>query len=89
MLPPEVLRVLLLIGLAATGYMLIQAWNEDYIKNADPVTYSAAPEVSGGGDVAPSVAPVQSAAAPNSTVRAFTSTKRKQVHRSTECTCWR
>ena len=68
MLPPEVLRVLLLIGLAATGYMLIQAWNEDYIKNADPVTYSAAPEVSGGGDVAPSVAPVQSAAAPNSDV---------------------
>ena len=55
MLPPEVLRVVLLIGLAATAYMLIQAWNEDYIQNAPAVTYSDAPELSGGGVNVPTV----------------------------------
>lgn len=60
MLPPEALRILLLIGLAATAYMLIQAWNEDYIRNAAPVTYSEAPELSSGGAVEPSVAPAAS-----------------------------
>ncbi len=58
MLPPEALRILLLIGLAATAYMLIQAWNEDYIRNAAPVTYSDAPELSSGGSVEPSIEPV-------------------------------
>ena len=47
MLPPEVMRVLLLIGLAATGYMLIQAWNEDYMQQ--PIAaYADSPLVAGG-----------------------------------------
>jgi hypothetical protein len=29
MLPPEIQRIVLLIGLAATSYLLILAWNED------------------------------------------------------------
>ena len=32
MLPTEVQRILLLIGLAATGYLMILAWNDDFIK---------------------------------------------------------
>ncbi len=46
MLPPEVMRILLLLGMAATGYMLIQAWNEDYMQ-APVAEYSNAPVVSG------------------------------------------
>lgn len=46
MLPPEVMRILLLLGMAATGYMLIQAWNEDYMQKP-VVGYSEAPVVSG------------------------------------------
>ena len=46
MLPPEVMRVLLLIGLAATGYMLIQAWNADYMQR--PIAaYAESPLVAG------------------------------------------
>ncbi|MCP5183484.1 MAG: membrane protein insertase YidC [Pseudomonadales bacterium] len=51
MLPPEVMRVLLLIGMAATGYMMIQAWNEDYVKKP-PAHYEDNPLVEGGGVVA-------------------------------------
>ncbi len=52
MLPPEVMRVLLLIGLAATGYMLIQAWNEDYMQR--PIAaYAESPLVAGGSTVLP------------------------------------
>ena len=29
MLPPEIQRIVLLIALAATGYLMILAWNED------------------------------------------------------------
>jgi YidC/Oxa1 family membrane protein insertase len=44
MLPPEVMRILLLIGMAGTGYMLIQAWNADYMQT--PVAqYGEAPTV--------------------------------------------
>jgi len=52
MLPTEVQRILLLIGLAATAYLLILAWNEDYLQNQPPVEISAEPEV----DQAPSAA---------------------------------
>ncbi|MEM8768761.1 MAG: membrane protein insertase YidC [Pseudomonadota bacterium] len=45
MLPTEVQRILLLIGLAATGYLMILAWNEDYIQNQAPPEYSATPEL--------------------------------------------
>jgi YidC/Oxa1 family membrane protein insertase len=44
MLPAEVQRILLLIGLAATGYLLILAWNEDYLQSSEPLQYSAQPE---------------------------------------------
>jgi len=44
MLPPEVMRILLLLGMAATGYMLIQAWNTDYMQTP-VVEYTDAPTV--------------------------------------------
>lgn len=47
MLPPEILRIVLLIGLAATGYLLILAWTEDQEKAQAPVAYSEAPLVAG------------------------------------------
>jgi len=65
MLPTEVQRILLLIGLAATAYLLILAWNEDYMQQQEPVAFSAEPEVeapagtdagSAGADVPPSAA---------------------------------
>ena len=45
MLPTEVQRVLLLVGLAATAYLLILAWNDDYVQNQQPVEISAEPEI--------------------------------------------
>lgn len=44
MLPTEVQRILLLIGLAATGYLMILAWNEDYMQAPADAQYSSAPE---------------------------------------------
>ena len=41
MLPTEVQRILLLIGLAATGYLLILAWNDDYIQNQPAPSYTS------------------------------------------------
>ena len=43
MLPPEIQRILLLIGLAATGYLLILAWFDDQEAAKTPVAYSEAP----------------------------------------------
>jgi YidC/Oxa1 family membrane protein insertase len=45
MLPTEVQRILLLIGLAATGYLMILAWNDDFMRSPAPEQYSDAPEV--------------------------------------------
>ncbi|MFM8353300.1 MAG: membrane protein insertase YidC, partial [Gammaproteobacteria bacterium] len=46
MLPTEIQRILLLIGLAATGYLMILAWNEDYVQTANTAADVAeAPEV--------------------------------------------
>ena len=45
MLPTEVQRILLLIGLAATGYLMILAWNEDFGQKAADLPYSEAPVV--------------------------------------------
>ena len=58
MLPTEVQRILLLIGLAATAYLMILAWNDDYVRQQQPVEISAEPEVDapltgGAGDDAP------------------------------------
>ncbi|NOX51214.1 MAG: membrane protein insertase YidC [Gammaproteobacteria bacterium] len=43
MLPPEIQRVILLIGLAATAYLIILAWNDDMEAAKKPVEYSSAP----------------------------------------------
>ncbi|HAL42354.1 MAG TPA: membrane protein insertase YidC [Gammaproteobacteria bacterium] len=43
MLPPEIQRVVLLILLAATAYLLILAWNEDMEEARVPITYDDAP----------------------------------------------
>ena len=51
MLPPELQRILLLIGLAATGYLLILAWFDDQEAQKAPVEYSAAPIAAGGASV--------------------------------------
>ncbi|MGD8829336.1 MAG: membrane protein insertase YidC [Pseudomonadales bacterium] len=49
MLPTEVQRILLLIGLAATGYLMILAWNDDFIlSQKTPTEYGAAPEPESG-----------------------------------------
>ena len=45
MLPPEIQRIVLLIGLAATSYLLILAWNEDMQADRSPIFYSDAPLV--------------------------------------------
>jgi len=46
MLPPEVQRIVLLIGLAATAYLLLLAWNEDYLQNDAAATAAPAVEPS-------------------------------------------
>ena len=46
MLPPEIQRIVLLIGLAAVGYLLILAWTEDMEAAKTPAVYSDAPLVS-------------------------------------------
>jgi len=43
MLPPEIQRIVLLIALAATGYLLILAWNDDMQEAKATVTVSDAP----------------------------------------------
>ncbi len=63
MLPTEIQRIVLLIGMAATGYLLILAWNEDYGNKVDLDAYSGevelrdvAPEVDTGAPDAPNIA---------------------------------
>jgi len=43
MLPPEIQRIVLLIALAATTYMMILAWNDDMKSARAPLSYSEAP----------------------------------------------
>lgn len=47
MLPQEVQRIVLLIALAATGYLLMLAWFEDQEATRVPVTYEEAPIAAG------------------------------------------
>jgi YidC/Oxa1 family membrane protein insertase len=49
MLPTEIQRVLLLIGLAATAYLMILAWNDDFIQQDVAADFGAAPEVTSDG----------------------------------------
>lgn len=44
MLPTEIQRIVLLIGLAATGYLLILAWNDDYMQGQPAPAYSSVPD---------------------------------------------
>ena len=60
MFAPEVQRIVLLIGLAAAGYLLILAWNEDYMQPEAPVAPAEAPEL-GGGPSVPEIVPPQAA----------------------------
>lgn len=53
---PEVQRIVLLFGLAAAGYLLILAWNEDYMQPAAPTAPVTAPEL-GGGPAVPGAIP--------------------------------
>ena len=46
MLPPEIQRIVLLIGLAAVGYLLILAWTEDIEAAKAPMVYSDSPVLS-------------------------------------------
>ena len=43
MLPPEIQRIVLLISLAAVGYLLILAWTEDMEAAKAPIVYSDSP----------------------------------------------
>ena len=43
-LPTEVQRILLLVGLAATGYLMILAWNDDFIQNQPAPEYQSSPD---------------------------------------------
>jgi YidC/Oxa1 family membrane protein insertase len=43
MLPPEIQRIVLLIGMAATAYLLILAWNDDMEAARTPTVYTEAP----------------------------------------------
>ncbi len=56
MFAPEIQRIVLLIGLAAAGYLLILAWNEDYMQPSAPVAPADAPEL-GGGPSVPEIVP--------------------------------
>ena len=56
MFSPEVQRIVLLVGLAASAYLLILAWNEDYMQPVAPAVPADAPEV-GGNPSVPEVAP--------------------------------
>jgi YidC/Oxa1 family membrane protein insertase len=46
MLPTEVQRIVLLIGLAATAYLMMLAWNQDYGQGSDLPPYSVEPDFS-------------------------------------------
>jgi YidC/Oxa1 family membrane protein insertase len=62
-LPTEVQRIVLLIGLAATGYLMILAWNEDFIQSQAPAEISSVPEPQ-----SPAESPLETAAeAPRAT----------------------
>ena len=48
MFSPEIQRIVLLVGLAASAYLMILAWNEDYMQPSTPLPEAAAPELGGG-----------------------------------------
>ena len=57
MLPTEIQRIVLLIGMAALGYLMILAWNDDYGQSVNADSYSSELELAGAdAGIAPSVA---------------------------------
>ncbi len=48
MIPTEIQRVVLLIGMAAIGYLMILAWNDDFNGKATSTPYAEAPLPQGG-----------------------------------------
>ena len=45
MISPEVQRIALLVGLAVTGYLMILAWNEDYLQPGPVAERASAPDL--------------------------------------------
>ena len=60
MIPTELQRLILMVALAATGYLLIVAWNKDYGAATQVTQVSAAPDLPG---VSATVAPIADAPA--------------------------
>ena len=63
MISPEVQRIALLVGLAVTGYMMILAWNEDYLQSRPAAQRASAPEL--GEASVPESAPPESSDIPD------------------------
>ncbi|MFK7915371.1 MAG: membrane protein insertase YidC [Pseudomonadales bacterium] len=70
MLPTEIQRIVLLIGMAALGYLMILAWNDDYGQSVNADSYSSELELAGaaGGDAPAVAAPTVPTTAGNSDV---------------------
>ena len=45
MISPEMQRIALLVGLAVTGYLMILAWNEDYLQSKPVAERASAPDL--------------------------------------------
>ena len=63
MISPEVQRIALLVGLAVTGYLMILAWNEDYLQSRPAAQRASAPEL--GEASVPESAPPESSDIPD------------------------
>ena len=63
MISPEVQRIALLVGLAVTGYLMILAWNEDYLQSRPAAQRAGAPEL--GEASVPESAPEESSDIPD------------------------
>ncbi|MEM9621704.1 MAG: membrane protein insertase YidC [Pseudomonadota bacterium] len=63
MLPPEIQRVVLLVALAATAYLMILAWNEDSQAGREEISYAEAPLVAPSSNAVPEVSEIPTPAA--------------------------
>jgi len=63
LISPEVQRIALLVGLAITGYLMILAWNEDYLQSRPAAQRASAPEL--GEASVPESAPPESSDIPD------------------------
>ena len=58
MIPTELQRLILMVALAATGYLLVLAWTDDYSDAATRTAVSASPDLGEGPAPIPTTAPV-------------------------------